>query len=219
MAELHCVHRTNNEFMLKPRWLHLSPWQQNFLCSLYYLYEILFPRLPYLSFFSLNIFLPLFLPFRINIEHQNSCLKSKPMYSSKIKGHNNSNGSKRNKRFKVYHHQRPSLPSLHQIFPSPPPQIVLPPLSSFNSLPLFRDFNELYPHPYGQNSDEQILEGASIFFFGSSQQHLHTPPPPLASSSTVPISRGKRGDFVLFDSKDSPPSVFKGKLVPDLGRH
>lgn len=143
------------------------------------------------------------------------------MYNSKIKSHNNSNSSsKRNKRFKVYHHQRPSLPSLHQIFPSPPPQIVLPPLSSFNSLPLFRDFNELYPHPYGHNSDEQILEGASIFFFGSSSQHLHTSPPPLVSSSTPPISRSKRGgDFVLFDSKELPPSVFKGKLVPDLGRH
>ncbi|CAO3644606.1 unnamed protein product [Mucor hiemalis] len=143
------------------------------------------------------------------------------MYSSKIKNSNSSSSgsnSKRNKRFKVYHHQRPSLPSLHQIFPSPPPQIVLPPLISLHSLPLFRDFNELlYPHPFSQNSDEQILEGASIFFFGNSQ-HLQTPPP-SASSSTASITRNKRGDFVLFDSKDSPPSTFKGKLVPDLGRH
>lgn len=129
-----------------------------------------------------------------------------------------------------YHHQRPSLPSLHQIFPSPPLQVSLPPFISLNPLPYFSEMsNELYPECSGYynsiDSDEQTLENASLFFFGNNTTPSSTTPPKQQQQQNRSHSNNnkkKRRDFILFDPRDYPPTSspsFKGKLVPDLGSH
>lgn len=98
---------------------------------------------------------------------------------------------------------RPYLPSLHQIFPSPP--------MSYSSYHSKSDF--LPPPPLSSfldmtdnNTDNQVLEDISLFFFGQKRSALPSPPPP-------PCKKRKK-DFILFDTYDEP--TLNEKLIPDL---
>jgi hypothetical protein len=97
----------------------------------------------------------------------------------------------------------PYLPSLHQIFPSPP-------MSSYTSYHFKSDF---LPPPLSSildmtdnSTDDQVLEDISFFFFGQKRLGPALSPPP-------PCKKRKR-DFILFNTYDEP--TINEKLIPDL---